>query len=174
MRSNLALVAGVPAAAAIATEKAMRRAGVRSGERVVFVGHSQGGAVANTLAESGRYNTQGLITVGAPVGNQPVAGHYPALRIEHQDDLVVELGGHTQPGQSIIVEAQSGADPGDVAQAHSRERYLDTARRVDQSELPELATWDASLPPVRPGEVSFFDAREVSARGEAAVGKTDQ
>ena len=83
MSSNLALVAGVQAASLIATERAMADAGVTRNDRVVFVGHSQGGAVAATLAESGRYDTAGLFTVGAPTGTLPVTGSYPSLTVEH-------------------------------------------------------------------------------------------
>ena len=83
MSSNLALVAGVSAASLIATERAMADAGVTRNDRVVFVGHSQGGAVAATLAESGRYDTAGLFTVGAPTGTLPVTGSYPSLTVEH-------------------------------------------------------------------------------------------
>ena len=174
MRSNMALVAGIPAAATIATERAMRRAGVRHGEPVVFVGHSQGGAVAQTLAESGRYRTRGLVTVGAPLGNHPVTGDYPALRIEHRDDLVVELGGRTHAGQQLTIESDSGAVPGDVAEAHSRTRYGHTAERIDQSKLPELADWDRDLPQSLRGRMTLFDAVLTSDRGGAAGGKTTQ
>ena len=69
MSSNLALVAGVPAASLIATQRAMAQAGVTSNDKVVFVGHSQGGAVAATLAESGRYNTASFNDRGSPHGN---------------------------------------------------------------------------------------------------------
>jgi pimeloyl-ACP methyl ester carboxylesterase len=168
MRSNLALVAGLPAAAAMATEKAMARAGVRRGDRVLFVGHSQGGAVAASLAESGRYDTRGLLTVGAPLGNQPVRGDYPAIRIEHRDDLVVDLGGYRQPGGQWVVETDSGADPGDVAGAHGRSQYLETATRIDGADLTELRQFDRDIPAVR-GRVVEFDARQILS-GDAAVG----
>lgn len=158
MRSNLALVAGVPAAATLATERAMRNAGVRRGDSVVFVGHSQGGAVAATLAESGRYRTRGLITVGAPVGSLPVTGDYPALRIQHRDDLVVELGGAAVAGRQMVVETDSGALPGDVRGAHSRHAYFDTATRVDQSAVNALSHWGESLPSGIRGRSVLFDA----------------
>ena len=171
MRSNLALVAGLPAAAAMATEKAMARAGVRRGDRVLFVGHSQGGAVAASLAESGRYDTRGLLTIGAPLGNQPVRGDYPAIRIEHRDDLVVDLGGYRQPGGQWVVEAESGADPGDVAAAHGRVQYLETAARIDDADISELGDLDHDIPAVR-GRVAEFDAWQSLSGDAAAGGKT--
>jgi len=179
MRSNLALVAGAPAAATMVTERAMRQAGVKPGDRVVFVGHSQGGAVAATLAESGRWDTKGLITIGAPVGSQPAGGDYPALRIQHRDDLVVDLAGQPLAGGHTVVETDSGAVTGDVAGAHSRDRYFQTATRIDQSEAELLSQWADDLPAAARGQARWFEARqdlslqELSG-GEAAGEKTTQ
>lgn len=78
MESNLALVAGVSAASMVAVEAAMGKAGVKPGDRVSFVGHSQGGLLAARLAESGRYATSSLLTVGAPLGTVAPSGNYPA------------------------------------------------------------------------------------------------
>ena len=174
MRSNLALVAGAPAASTMVTERAMRSAGVQRGDRVVFVGHSQGGAVAATLAESGRYDTRGLVTVGAPVGSQPAGGEYPALRIEHRDDVVVDLAGKTLPGGHTVVEADSGAATGDIPGAHSRDRYFQTATQIDQSDADLLSGWADGLPGPLRGQARWFDASQDLSGGEVAGGKTAQ
>lgn len=174
MRSNLALVAGAPAAATMVTERAMRSAGVRRGDGVTFVGHSQGGAVAATLAESGRYDTRGLITIGAPVGSQPVTGDYPALRIQHRDDVVADLAGRALTGQQTVVVADSGATVGDVAGAHSRDRYFQTATRIDQSRAEVLSTWGDDLPGPLRGQARWFDASQDLSGDEVAGGKTAQ
>ncbi|MDR9434208.1 hypothetical protein [Pontimonas sp.] len=174
MRSNLALVAGAPAASTMVTERAMRSAGVQRGDRVVFVGHSQGGAVAATLAESGRYDTRGLVTVGAPVGSQPAGGEYPALRIEHRDDVVVDLAGKTLPGGHTVVEADSGATTGDIPGAHSRDRYFQTATQIDQSNADLLSGWADGLPGPLRGQARWFDASQDLSGGEVAGGKTAQ
>lgn len=133
LESNIALVAGMTSASWVAVEMAMKRSGVRPGDRVTFVGHSQGGLIAARLAESGRYTTTGLITVGAPLGGTPVHGDYPAVSLSHTDDLVPPLGGRVEPTRGIGVSRHSGAAPGAVADAHSVERYAATAAELDRS-----------------------------------------
>ena len=145
MESNIALIAGISAASLVAVEAAMRRAGVTPGDRVSFVGHSQGGLIAARLAESGRYATTSLLTVGAPLGTAPLRGNYPALAIAHTDDVVPGLGGAAKPSGITRVETSSGAAPLDVAGAHSRDRYGATAERIDASPVRDsLPQWKSS------------------------------
>ena len=158
MSSNLALVAGVPAASLLATERAMAHAGVTKNDTVVFVGHSQGGAVAATLAESGRYTTAGLVTVGAPTGTLPVTGNYPALTIEHSDDLVPQLGGTRTPTNAYVVRTDSGALPGDLVGAHEKSGYLHTAEAIDKSVSKKLADFARKFPRFARGTVTVFAA----------------
>lgn len=142
MQSNIALVAGLPAASLASVTLALRRAGVRPGEKVTFTGHSQGGVIAARLAESGVYRTQGLFVVGAPLGTLTIEGSYPALALRHTDDIVPRLGGHDVTTGITTVERESGAPCGDVAGAHTRESYLATVRDLEfspaASHLPSL------------------------------------
>lgn len=151
LESNMALVAGLGSASLVAVEMAMKRSGVREGDRVTFVGHSQGGVIAARLAESGRYTTSGLITVGAPLGGTPVHGDYPAVSISHSDDVVPPLGGRTEPTRAVGVSRHSGADLGDVAEAHSLDRYAATAAELDRSparsQLPRFTGGEATARP---------------------------
>jgi len=160
MSSNLALVAGLSSASMIATQKAMAAAGVRRTESVVFVGHSQGGAVAARLAESGRYTTAGLITIGAPTGSVPITGNYPALLIEHRDDVVPLLGGAREDTNAYVVTARSDALPGDVIGAHAREGYVTTAQRIDDSPAQQLQRLTQSFPEGLSGETRVFREQE--------------
>lgn len=138
MESNLALVAGLSATSLIAVQSAMAKAGVRPGDKVTFVGHSQGGLIAARLAQSGTYTTTGLLTVGAPLGTAPVQGGFPAVAIAHTDDPVPRLGGAQKPNGIIRVETSSGALPGDLDGQHSLARYVNTAKAVDESRSAEL------------------------------------
>ncbi len=151
LESNMALVAGLGSASWVAVEMAMKRSGVRDGDRVTFVGHSQGGVIAARLAESGRYTTTGLITVGAPLGGTPIHGNYPAVSISHTDDVVPPLGGRLEPTRAMGVSRHSGADVGDVAGAHSLERYAATAAEFDRSpahaQLPNFSGGGATARP---------------------------
>lgn len=157
--SNLALVAGVSGAALVATELALRRAGVTPQDRVVFVGHSQGGAVAATLAESGRYRTAGLVTFGAPTGTLPVRGDYPAVLIEHSDDVVPTLGGARHETRALVVQTASEG----TTSPHSRDSYQHTAERIDRSRASVVH--DARLPTPEGVAVSrVFEASQETSR----------
>jgi len=158
MESNLAVVAGLSAASIVATTHAMRMAGVKPGDSVSFVGHSQGGAVAVTLAESGRFQTASLVTVGAPTGTLPVRGDYPALTIEHSGDIVPRLGGRRLRTEATVVHRDSGHFPGDVAGAHSRGGYQDTARLIDDSPMTSLTDGFTHAPAETPGVATVFRA----------------
>lgn len=142
MQSNIALVAGLSAASLVSVQKAMKRSGIAPGERVTFTGHSQGGVIAARLAESGRYQTTGLLVVGAPTGTLTITGDYPALALRHTDDVVPRLGGSDRGSGLTTVERASGRFLGDVAGAHERVGYADMAHDLDSSparpHLPEL------------------------------------
>lgn len=160
MESNIALIAGVSAASLVAVERALHHSGVKPGDRVNFVGHSQGGLVATRMAESGRYATASLLTVGAPLGTAPVRGDYPALALTHSDDVVPDLGGAQEPSRITRVERHSGAGFGDVGQAHSRERYVATAEAADASPArAHFPRWDAAGSTATP---EFYVAKRVS------------
>jgi predicted esterase len=133
LESNVALVAGISAASYIAVEMALKRSGVRPGDRVRFIGHSQGGLIAARMAESGRYTTTGLLTAGAPLGSLQIHGRYPAVSLAHTDDLVPRLAGAPAPTKSVGIERHSGSDFADLGGAHSLEAYAETAAHADLS-----------------------------------------
>lgn len=138
MESNIALTGGLLAASLVAVEAAMRQAGVRAGDKVVFTGHSQGGLIAVRLAESGRYDTQGLVTVGAPGGTAPVRGNYPAVALTHSDDVVPHLGGARGRSKEIRIERPSGQPTGNTVAAHALTGYVETAAAADSSPAAEI------------------------------------
>lgn len=81
-----------------AVERAMRNAGVKDGEKVVFVGHSQGGAIGALLAA--KRGSGGLVTVGAPTGGIDLPKEVEAVHIEVEGDEVHELDGRENPATS--------------------------------------------------------------------------
>ncbi len=164
LESNLALVQGVTSASVIAVSQAMRHAGVRRGDPVTFTGHSQGGAIATQLAESGVYLTRGLITVGAPTGTLPVRGDYPALVIEHTDDIVPNLSGARGATRAVIVETKSGWEGGGVSGPHRREGYLETAKRVDASSVDHLTQLRFGPNNLRAGSAVEYTATRATDR----------
>ena len=147
--SNIANAAGLPSSSLQAVRAALLAAGAVPGSEVVFTGYSQWGAIATTLAESGDWTTLGLVTIGAPSGGTPVTGDYPALVIEHRDDIVPVLGGPRAPTNAVVVvgDALGGDHPaGSVLPAHEFERYESTAADVDASEHPDIVEAIAALP----------------------------
>ena len=165
MLSNIALVAEQPASSLQAVQAAMRAAGIDSSSSVVFTGYSQGGAIATALAESGDWSTTGLVTVGAPTGGMPVTGGYPAIVIEHREDLVPVLSGIRRETTAVIVrgEAFAASPAGDAAlPAHEIERYRATAAAADAHEHDRLQAAVAALPVITStGERMAFTASRV-------------
>jgi hypothetical protein len=158
LESNLRLVAGNIALSVVATTQAMRRAGVKPGDSVTFIGHSQGGAVATTLAESGVYRTAGLVTAGSPTGTLPVRGNYPAVVIEHSNDVVPGLGGERLTTQATVVTRDSGHRRLDIIGAHSTDSYQHTATLIDGSTAPELQIRPSPVSAAERGSVVVFSA----------------
>ena len=161
LESNLKLVAGHTALSVVATTQALRHAGIKPGDSVSFVGHSQGGAVATALAESGVYKTAGLVTAGSPTGTLPVRGDYPAVVIEHTNDIVPSLGGERLTTQATVVTRDSGHRRMDVYGAHSTNSYQHTAALIDSSAAPELAPMASPVLPGDRGRVVVFSANRL-------------
>jgi len=164
LESNLRLVAGHTSLSVIATTQALRQAGVKPGDSVTFIGHSQGGAVATSLAESGVYKTAGLVTVGAPTGTLPVRGNYPAVVIEHTNDVVPGLGGARLTTQATVVTRHSGHRLFDVVGAHSTDSYQQTASLIDRSSAPELSVRPSPLSAHDRGHALLFTANRQPGR----------
>jgi hypothetical protein len=160
VNSNIALVAGIPAASLVGVQSAMTRAGIKHGERVTFTGHSQGGMIAARLAESGTYRTTGLVVVGSPTGTLSATGGYPALALRHTDDVVPRLGGSDQGSGFTTIERASTSPIGDVVGAHKKSGYVQMARDLDSSpavaHLPEIPNASGSA------ETWVFNAQRVS------------
>lgn len=96
--SNLRLVAGQEAAAVDDVQAAMAAAGIPPGANVMFVGHSQGGIVANQLAADsafnnasgveGSYNVTHAFSVGSPVQTVvPAQGSTQSVNVNHEFSL---------------------------------------------------------------------------------------
>lgn len=149
MASNVALVAGEDASSLQAVRAALAAEGVTSDTSIVFTGYSQGGAIATLLAESGHYRTTGLVTVGAPSGAIPVRGDYPAVVIEHREDLVPVLSGIRRETNAVVVRGDafdSGPPPEGGLPAHDLDRYRSTAFDADAHGNVTLRAAIDSLP----------------------------
>lgn len=165
MASNVAIIAGVEASSVQAVRAALAAEGVTSDTSVVFTGYSQGGAIATVLAESGDYRTTGLVTVGAPSGAMPVRGDYPAIVIEHRDDLVPTLSGIRRETTAVVVRGDaitSGEHPEGFVPAHDLDRYLRTAAEADAHDSAALRAAIEALPRVpQSGIASSYTATRI-------------
>lgn len=165
MSSNIALVGGQQASSLQAVQAALLAAGATGTSSVVFTGYSQGGAIATALAESGQWNTTGLVTVGAPTGGMPVLGEYPAIVIEHREDLVPVLSGIRRETNAVIVRGdalETGSAHDAALPAHEIELYLATAAAADGHDSQMLQSAIAALPAVNgTGERLAFTATRV-------------
>lgn len=147
LASNLPAVAGQVAASQVAVEQAMRRQGIRAGDPVILVGHSQGALVAERLADSGRSNVKQVVTFGGPLGTE-----HPRVRtlaIEHFDDPVPSLAGVQEPSDNVLrVRAKapgiSAANPNPFA-AHDMSTYVKTAALVDTATDQQVASSVAAV-----------------------------
>lgn len=149
MTSNLHATAGADAGSLRATAKALELAGVLPGDPVLAVGYSQGGLLAAQLERSDDFNVQGVLTVGAPIGQ--LALDVPAAAIAHTEDLVPALGGleSATSDERILVRrsAFSGREmPVDHAlPAHALTEYRATAALMDTSREPRILRFRESI-----------------------------
>ena len=143
MTSNVRMIGHLPAGSMEAAREALRQAGVKSGDSVIFVGHSQGALLAHELAASGDFDVKGVVEVGAPSSGSTLPTGANGVSIAHTDDLVTALGVDrpADPNQ-LLVERQAFANkkvPHDEAvPAHNRDRYLETAAMADASTRDDL------------------------------------
>lgn len=125
-----------------AVHRAMDAAGVaesaRAREKVLLVGHSQGGIIAANLAalppaEVG-FEVAGVITLGSPTRRVKIRPEVAMLAVEHVQDIVPSLDGATRrrADQRVVVErslVRPKYEP--LYYAHSSSTYTDTLRQVE-------------------------------------------
>ena len=148
MGTNLQLVAGQQDTYQEGVLQAMHDAGIRPGEPVLLVGHSQGGMVAAALAAGGSgYAVTNAITAGSPtaqVPDFPTGTH--VLSLEQHGDVVPLLDGEPNPDslQQTTVLFNSDPEEGIVAH-HDHEVYVAGAAVADASTHPSVVENVASL-----------------------------
>ncbi|AOZ71964.1 hypothetical protein BK816_00540 [Boudabousia tangfeifanii] len=155
--SNLQVVAGQDSEQSEAVLSAMRQAGIRPGDPVELVGHSQGGAVALDLAARqqrlGEFQIGVVTTLGAPTGASALTlvaanqkgGQLPRiLSLRNSRDLVTAMGGVQLPGAANHVVV-SGNVPKDWApKAHGQDGYrliVKEAERLGDDNLNDFSDY---------------------------------
>lgn len=161
LRSNLnAMATPGLAASERAVQQALSAAGAgsRSGDRVLFVGHSQGALVSANIASTKQsYQVSGLISVAGPISHLNLNG-VPTLALEHTDDPVPALTGSRNPLTLDLVTVRSASGQQDLISAHSVTNYRDLATAIDESENESIQTVIARMqsPPTTGGSAQQF------------------
>lgn len=150
LTSNLDLMARKKSDSQRALELSMKKAGISETDHVVFVGFSQGGMLAATLASSGRAGPTDLVTFGAPVSHLDLSSVGTVIAVEHHEDLVPALGGDASGSANdrtvLRASAQVPLAQEDSLPAHNLQRYTETAHRLDsQSGSSTLAAQQRRL-----------------------------
>ncbi len=141
--------------------QALRQAGVRPGQPIMLVGHSQGGMVAARLAgqlrsEAG-YTVTHLVTAGSPIGLAPVPDSVSVLSLQNAGDLVPELDGADNPRRGNWITVRTAQGDSSVLGKHSVLTYLAGAGDLDASADESLAQWRRSA-------AGFLTAERVNTR----------
>ena len=166
--SNLHGVGQLDPGSRRAVEKAMAESGVTRSSEVVFTGYSQGGLIARALAASGDYNTKGLVTFGGPGGQIEIPDSFPAVIVEHTDDLVPALGGTNLAPDAVTVRREIYGDrPFDndfAVPAHERGNYRETAVLIDGAESDAVRRAVRDIDRVSEGTTSVTSASYLATR----------
>jgi len=154
--ANVALMLRATSASKVAAEQALSlaqagRASPR--DRVVLVGHSQGGIVAAALASdpafARRHRVSHVLAAGAPIDDFPVPDTTQVLSLQHHTDPVHALDLSPPPDRrswtTVEASAPIAARAHLTAGAHALVAYRSTAAAVDRSDDVSLRAWRASL-----------------------------
>lgn len=139
MKTNLQEIAGRRSNVLLGLERALAGAGVKPTDRVMLVGHSQGGLVAISAAErskTGRFPflIEKVLTFGSPVGANSAMDLPKVLSVENKHDLVPKLDGKSNPVAPNWLTFE-GAVEGDPISAHLMESYVEIADQIDKTEI---------------------------------------
>lgn len=152
MASNLELYFGHTSASYAATVRAIEAAGVRDGESVSVVGHSQGGMIAARLAREAPFDVRTLVTFASPVEAQ-LDADVTNVTVRHTDDPIAALAAGGVPGvagsrDSFVAERLADPQPrlADFAlSVHSMTAYRETATMIDTSDDPRVGAFHVQL-----------------------------
>jgi pimeloyl-ACP methyl ester carboxylesterase len=143
LQSNILAMQGSGVAASErAVLEAMRRAGIKASDQVIFVGHSQGGMVAGNLAmHPAGYIAAGLVTIGAPIAQLKLT-NVPVMAIEHVNDPVPNVSGKVNPLAKnwVTIQRRSLASESEAPlHSHSLNSYKNTTEKADESKSKGIA-----------------------------------
>ncbi len=162
--TNLLLVSGQDNAYQEGILDAMRQAGIRPGEPVALVGHSQGGMEAAAILSQGSpFTVTHVVTAGSPTAYLP--GFPPGshvLSLENHGDVVPLLDGADNPDSAEQVTVRFDDHRAGVVVDHDLHPYVEGAVAVQASDDPSLREQLASLADA--GFVGPADGKDVTSQ----------
>jgi len=139
MGTNLALMAGQDTSYGHGITAAMGDAGIRAGEPVLLVGHSQGGMVAAALAAGDSpYDIRQVVTAGAPTSQVDLPDDVRVLSLENRGDVIPLTDG--EPNRGSVGQTTVQFDAGGIGLAghHDYPQYVAGAATIDASLDPSV------------------------------------
>jgi hypothetical protein len=166
--TNLLLVSGQDNAYQQGVLDAMRQAGIRAGEPVALVGHSQGGMVAAAIAAESSglgtpYSVTHVVTAGAPTAHLegfPPGSH--VLSLENHGDVVPLLDGEDNPDSAEQVTVRFDDGGASIVGDHDLRHYVEGAVAVQGSDDASIREQLASL--AESGFVGSATGQEVTSQ----------
>ncbi|KRE42343.1 alpha/beta fold hydrolase [Knoellia sp. Soil729] len=150
--ANVSLMLRATSASKVAAAKALDLAQAgrgRPGDRVVIVGHSQGGIVAAALASdpsfTAEHRVSHVVTAGSPIDAFPIPDSTSVLSVQHTNDAVPMLDVVPPPDRGSWTTVAALAPAGVLA--HDLRGYVTTAGRAQRSGDSSLRQWRAGLAP---------------------------
>lgn len=148
-----------------AVQDALALAKVGSGDRVLLVGHSQGGIVAANIASAKQaYSVAGIVTFGSPIAGKSIQPEVQMLAFEHSNDPVPKLDGQPNPiAKNLLTVTRRMDAPGldSPIEAHEMSGYQQTAGQADLSRdlrLRAKLRWLADFVGDKRGRVEWYAA----------------
>ena len=139
MASNIAAITGQVSDSERGVRAVMAASGVTSADRIVVVGHSQGGLVAQRLAADPQLRVSDVVLVGSPQTPGGVAPGVHVVALENSNDPIPALGGRASEGRADVTVARTPLiDRGDPLAAHHLLEYRELASEADASRDPAL------------------------------------
>lgn len=159
MKSNAQLMAGQSSTSSRATVLAMRRAGIGQNDRVMIVGHSQGGLIAADIAQRSKsgdlpFRVEQLVTFGSPLGLKNASSLPNTLSIENSADLVPKLDLSANESAENWTTLEGDVDGG-VVSSHLMEAYEQilvekrTAGELERKEISQVKHFAQGLAQVK-------------------------
>ena len=137
MSSNILAMVGQTSDSERGVRQAISAAGVSPSDRIVIVGHSQGGLLAQRIAADPALSVRDVVLVGSPQSPDGARGNVHVVALENRNDPIPALGGADSHTRADVTATRTApATSGDALAGHHLEAYRELARELDASSDP--------------------------------------